>query len=166
MTTVKPANARYASLEQALLAGMALLAVAWHVFLRFTFQVDSGTLGLRLVGLPLVLALALGCVPLVLELLLELLRREFGSDSLAGISQVTSVLLGVYLARAMVGLVLSGGQTSSSADSRCGGDGSIAALAVPSLRRFHFSDEEAGSAFFAGPRDDLFGRPRRLRCPR
>jgi hypothetical protein len=42
----------------------------------------------------LVLALALGGVPLVLELLLKLLRREFGSDLLAGISIVTSVLLG------------------------------------------------------------------------
>jgi cation transport ATPase len=38
------------------------------------------------------------------------LRREFGSDLLAGISIVTSVLLGEYLAGSLVVLMLSGGE--------------------------------------------------------
>ncbi|HEV3260157.1 MAG TPA: hypothetical protein VG013_25090, partial [Gemmataceae bacterium] len=91
MTTQKRAgNALVASRKQALIAVLAVLAVACHLLLRFTFRVEGSALGLRLVDLPLVLALALGGVPLVLELLLKLLRREFGSDLLAGISIVTS----------------------------------------------------------------------------
>src|SRR6185369_169926 len=60
--------------------------------------------------LPLLATLLFGGVPLVIELLLKLLRREFGSDLLAGISIVTSVLLGEYLAGALVVLMLSGGE--------------------------------------------------------
>src|SRR5690606_16807393 len=47
---------------------------------------------------------------LVLELLGKLWKREFGSDLLAGISIVTSLLLGEYLAGAIVVLMLSGGE--------------------------------------------------------
>ena len=61
-------------------------------------------------GVPLYVVLALGGVPLVLSLALKLVRREFGSDLLAGISIVASVLLGEYLAGALVVLMLSGGQ--------------------------------------------------------
>lgn len=99
-----------ASRKQALIAGLAVLAVACHLLLRFIFCVEGSALGLRLVDLPLVLALALGGAPLVLDLLLKLLRREFGSDLLAGISIVTSVVLGEFLAGALVVLMLSGGE--------------------------------------------------------
>ncbi len=44
------------------------------------------------------------------DLLKKLIRREFGSDLLAGISIVTSVLLGEYLAGTIVVLMLSGGE--------------------------------------------------------
>src|SRR5581483_7307705 len=111
MTTTKLAgNALVASRKQALIAVLAVLAIACHLLLRFTFRVEGSTLGLRVVDLPLLLALALGGVPLVFELLLKLLRREFGSDLLAGISIVTSVLLGEYLAGTLVVLMLSGGE--------------------------------------------------------
>jgi heavy metal translocating P-type ATPase len=63
-------------------------------------------------------ALLFGGGPLVLDLLAKLLRREFGSDLLAGISIVTSGVLGTlsgatgseYLAGALVVLMLSGGE--------------------------------------------------------
>ena len=58
---------------------------------------------------PLWVALILGGVPLVLELLVGMFRGEFGSDLLAGVSIVTAVLLGEYLAGALVVLMLSGG---------------------------------------------------------
>jgi heavy metal translocating P-type ATPase len=110
MTIARPAGeAPVASRMQALIAVLAILAITCHLLLRFAFRAEGSALGLRLVDLPLVLALALGGVPLVLELLLKLLRREFGSDLLAGISIVTSVLLGEYLAGALVVLMLSGG---------------------------------------------------------
>ena len=40
--------------------------------------------------------LLFGGIPLVFDLLIRLLHREFGSDLLAGISIVASVLLGVF----------------------------------------------------------------------
>lgn len=60
---------------------------------------------------PLVAAILVGGTPLVIELLVKLLRGEFGSDLLAGLSIVTSVVLGEYLAGTIVVLMLSGGQT-------------------------------------------------------
>jgi heavy metal translocating P-type ATPase len=74
--------------------------------------------GLPLYQLPLILTLLFGGSPLVIDLLAKLLRREFGSDLLAGISIVTSAVLGTlngaagseYLAGALVVLMLSGGE--------------------------------------------------------
>jgi heavy metal translocating P-type ATPase len=110
MTKVRLAGeAPVTSRKQALIAVLAIVAIACHLLLRFAVRAEGTVLGLQLVDLPLILALALGGVPLVLELLLKLLRREFGSDLLAGISIVTSVLLGEYLAGALVVLMLSGG---------------------------------------------------------
>ena len=60
--------------------------------------------------LPLVATLVFGGIPLVLALLAKVLRREFGSDLLAGISIVTSAVLGEYLAGTLVVLMLSGGE--------------------------------------------------------
>ena len=61
-------------------------------------------------NVPLLAALILGGTPLVLILLGKLIRRQFGSDLLAGISIVTSVFLGEYLAGTLVVLMLSGGE--------------------------------------------------------
>ncbi|HEX4590907.1 MAG TPA: heavy metal translocating P-type ATPase [Gemmataceae bacterium] len=110
MTTPRPVRAvPVASREQALIAIVAVLGVVCHLLLRFVFRVDGTSLGLLWVHLPLILALALGGVPLVLDLSVKLLRREFGSDLLAGLSIITSVLLGEYLAGTLVVLMLSGG---------------------------------------------------------
>jgi P-type E1-E2 ATPase len=59
---------------------------------------------------PLYGVLAVGGLPLVASLALKLIRRQFGSDLLAGISIVASALLGEYLAGALVVLMLSGGE--------------------------------------------------------
>jgi heavy metal translocating P-type ATPase len=55
--------------------------------------------------------LAIGGGPLVFDLIRKLIHFEFGSDLLAGISIVTSVILGQYLAGSLVVLMLSGGET-------------------------------------------------------
>jgi P-type E1-E2 ATPase len=60
---------------------------------------------------PLIAALILGGFPLVIELARKAWRREFGSDLLAGIAIVTSVVLEEYLAGTIVVLMLSGGET-------------------------------------------------------
>jgi len=81
-------------------------AIIVHLVIRFGFQTES-----HLSKIPLLVTLGLGGTPLVYELLRKTLRREFGSDLLAGISIVTSVLLGEYLAGSIVVLMLSGGET-------------------------------------------------------
>jgi len=110
MTSARPAEkAAVANRKQAVIAILAALAIACHLLLRYALQVEGAVLGEPLVDLPLALALAVGGIPLVLELLVKVVRREFGSDLLAGISIVTSILLREYLAGALVVLMLSGG---------------------------------------------------------
>lgn len=63
---------------------------------------------------PLWLVLGLGGSVLIWDLLRKALRGEFGSDLLAGIAIVTSVVLGEYLAGSVVVLMLSGGEALES----------------------------------------------------
>jgi heavy metal translocating P-type ATPase len=99
-----------ASVKQALVAALAVAAIACHLLLRFGLRIEGSVLGLSTPELPLVLALALGGTFLVGELALKVLRGDFGSDLLAGISIVTAVLLHEYLAGTLVVLMLSGGE--------------------------------------------------------
>jgi len=92
------------------IALLAIAGIALHLLLRFAFGLEELFYGLPLHEWPLLVVLALGGLPLVWDLLLKLLRREFGSDLLAGISIVTAILLGEYLAGALVVLMLSGGE--------------------------------------------------------
>lgn len=87
------------------IAVLAVLGIVIHLILRFGVGVEPSTY-----NLPLFAVFALGGVPLVIELTIKLFKREFGSDLLAGISIVTAVLLGEYLAGALVVLMLSGGE--------------------------------------------------------
>jgi heavy metal translocating P-type ATPase len=97
--------------KQAAISVLSLLAIACHLALRWQIGTASRVYGLRVIDIPLLVALAFGGVPLIIELLVKVLRREFGSDLLAGISIVTSVLLDEYLAGTLVVLMLSGGET-------------------------------------------------------
>jgi heavy metal translocating P-type ATPase len=89
--------------------GTVLLLVVYVGFLLGRF--DRAFLGIPATSWPLYLVLALGGIPLVVELLNKLVHGEFGSDLLAAVSIVTSIVLGEYLAGAIVVLMLSGGQT-------------------------------------------------------
>ena len=97
---------RWALFERrnAIIAVMSVAAIVLHLVLRFGLGTAAWAY-----NLPLWAALALGGVPLVWDLLRQLVKREFGSDLLAGISIVTSVLLEEYLAGTLVVLMLSGG---------------------------------------------------------
>ena len=84
--------------------------------------------------LPLVIMLVVGGLPLVWDLLAKLFAGTFGSDLLAGISIITSVLLGEYLAGVLVVLMLSGGEAlESRAVSRAGDVLNALARRMPSL---------------------------------
>ena len=87
------------------IAAFSCAAILVHLILRFALRASPGVS-----QIPLLAALVFGGVPLVYELARNLLRREFGSDLLAGTSIVTSVLLHEYLAGAIVVLMLSGGE--------------------------------------------------------
>ena len=91
------------------IALLALAAIATHLVLRYAVRASGSVAGLTTPEWPLAIALAVGGTPLVLDLAVKLVRREFGSDLLAGISIVTAVILGELLAGTLVVLMLSGG---------------------------------------------------------
>ena len=64
--------------------------------------------------MPLYAVLLFGGVPLTYDLARKAVRRQFGSDLLAGISIVTSGVLGEYLAGSIVVLMLAGGEALES----------------------------------------------------
>jgi len=90
--------------KETYIAGFTLVAIVLHLALRF-----AAVLPARVALLPLFAALVIGGVPLVFELVKHLIKREFGSDLLAGVSILTAVLLGQYLVATIVVLMLSGG---------------------------------------------------------
>src|ERR1035437_8928539 len=91
------------------IAGLSILAILLHLVLRLGFRTAPGTY-----QIPLLAILAIGGLPLLYELLRRLLKLEFGSDLLGGISIVTSVLLGEYLAGSIIVLMLAGGEALES----------------------------------------------------
>ena len=86
---------------------IALLAIAGiflHLILRYLL--NSSRFAWQF---PLLVVLILGGGSLLVRLTQKLWAREFGSDHLAGISIVTSAILGEYLVAVIVILMLSGG---------------------------------------------------------
>jgi heavy metal translocating P-type ATPase len=91
-----------------IIAGIALTGIAMHLLLLFCTP-EATVFGLKAAWLPLFIVLLAG-LPMVAELAFHLAKGEFNSDLLAGISIITSVILGEYLAGSLVVLMLSGGQ--------------------------------------------------------
>jgi heavy metal translocating P-type ATPase len=87
-----------------LIATLAIASILLHLVLRYLFHASRTAW-----QAPLIVALIVGGVPLLVPLTRKLVAREFGSDHLAGISIITSVLLGEYLVGVIVILMLSGG---------------------------------------------------------
>ncbi len=91
------------------IATLSIAAILLHLAFRFGFHTTPGTY-----QIPLLATLALGGLPLLYDLFRKLLKREFGSDLLGGISIITSILLGEYLAGSIIVLMLSGGKALES----------------------------------------------------
>ncbi len=91
------------------IAALSVVSILSHMVLRFGLHTTPGAY-----QLPLVATLALGGLPLLYDLLRKLLKKEFGSDLLGGISIITSILLGEYLAGSIIVLMLSGGEALES----------------------------------------------------
>ena len=134
-----PVNEAIALAALAALAAWAVLTWSGHGAVPVPLgPLDPGRWfpgrGLTAAEIPLVLALALGGLPLVWGLASKLLAGTFGSDLLAGISIVTSILLGEYLAGVLVVLMLSGGEAlESRAVSRAGDVLNALARRMPTL---------------------------------
>ncbi len=95
---------------QTVIAGLTGVLIALHLVVRFALHSTGTFHGVPIADALLLVVLVFGGVPLVLELLVHVFKREFGSDLLAGMSIIASVLLGEYLAGALVVMMLSGGR--------------------------------------------------------
>ncbi len=83
---------------------VATVAILLHLVLRYLAGVSPVS-----AAVPLYLVLLLGGVPILFDLSSQLLRREIGTDVLAGLAIVSSVLLGEYLVGSIIVLMFSGG---------------------------------------------------------
>ncbi len=92
-----------------IIAALSIVGIVLHLVLRFGYRVAAGSY-----ELPLLATLVVGGLPLLYDLSRKLLKREFGSDLLGGISIITSILLGEYLAGSIIVLMLSGGEALES----------------------------------------------------
>jgi len=91
--------------RDALIAALALIGIVVHLTIRYGIGPS------RAAEVPLLVALAVGGALLVPELVWQAAHARLGSDQLAGVSIVTSALLGEYLAGAIIVLMLAGGET-------------------------------------------------------
>jgi heavy metal translocating P-type ATPase len=90
--------------KETYIAAITMIAIVLHLLLRYGTHAP-----MRVALAPLVVVLLVGGTPLVFDLAKKLVKREFGSDLLAGVSILSAVALGQYLVAAIVVLMLSGG---------------------------------------------------------
>jgi heavy metal translocating P-type ATPase len=91
------------------IAALSVTGIILNLVMRFGFRSAPA-----IYQIPLLATLAVGGLPLLYDLLRKLLKREFGSDLLGGISVITSVILGEYLAGSIIVLMLAGGEALES----------------------------------------------------
>ncbi len=104
-----PHPKKYPFSKENVIVVVVLAGIGLHLVLRYQLKFSR-----PIYKFPLLAVLILGGLPLVYELALKALHKEFGSDLLAGISIITSAILGEYLAGSLVVLMLSGGRVMES----------------------------------------------------
>ena len=99
-----PVKISISTSRETYIAIVTAIAIASHLILKYLTHLP------RLAYLvPLFVALAVGGIPILMTLGKKLWVRQFGSDLLAGISILASVLMGQYLVGAIIVLMLAGG---------------------------------------------------------
>jgi heavy metal translocating P-type ATPase len=93
---------------QVILLVLLLLAIVSYFLIGLTSLKSIHTLPTK--DIPLVFVIVVCGIPLCVQILLKILRRDLGADLLAGIAIVTGAYLGEYLAATLVMLMLSTGQ--------------------------------------------------------
>lgn len=91
--------------KEMLIAILSVAGIGFYLLVRFIFHWP-----LPMANISLYLVLLVGGLPLIRDLSIRVWQRKFGSDLLAGVSIITSVILQEYLAGAIVVLMLSGGE--------------------------------------------------------
>jgi heavy metal translocating P-type ATPase len=145
------------------IAVLALLCILIHLALSYSAGEsvavpDSSSTSLQSwnVNWPLWVALLVGGTPLVAELFIGALQWKFGADLLGGISIIVSILLGEYLAGAIIVLMLSGGEALESyALSNASSVLSALAKRLPSIAHRKSSRDANSSEIDTVPLDQL-----------
>jgi len=88
---------------QSYIAVMSLIAICAYLALTVADHSMS--------GIPLLLTIVIGGVPLFLQIIFNLLKGNLGADSLAAIALMTGVILDQYLAATLIIFMLASGQT-------------------------------------------------------
>jgi P-type E1-E2 ATPase len=127
------------------IAAGAVAGIALHIALQFAEARTTATL------IPLYAVLLFGGVPLTYELARKAAHRQFGSDLLTGISIVTSVILGEYLAGSIVVLMLAGGEALESYALRT----ASSVLEALARRMPSIGHRKQGTQFLDVPRDAI-----------
>ncbi len=97
---------KFFSSRTSLIAIFSIVGILTSLVLRFAMHRPQ-----TIFDIPLFAVIVVGGLPLLIDLLKKLYKLQFGSDLLAGISIVTALILGEYLAGAIIVLMLSGGQS-------------------------------------------------------
>src|SRR6185312_3528528 len=95
-------NRRFRS--QTWISVLAAVGIVVHLLLRYLFRMAPS-----LADFPLYLTVAAGGAPLLWSLVRHMVRMEFGSDLLAGLSIIASISTGQFLVGSIIVLMLSGG---------------------------------------------------------
>jgi heavy metal translocating P-type ATPase len=107
----------YAMQKKYLITVFNFLKSNWHSFIAFLSLIaiaaylSLSALNTSFSNVPLLGLIVIGGFPLFLQIILKLLRRNFGADSLAAIALLTGIILQEYLAASLIILMLASGQT-------------------------------------------------------
>ncbi len=91
-------------MQERVIAALSVSLIAWNLLARYVFDLAGPA-----AEWPLTFLLIAGSAPLLWKLLRSALQGDFGSDLLAGISILVSLVLGQNLAGVVILLMLSGG---------------------------------------------------------
>jgi P-type E1-E2 ATPase len=86
-----------------MIVSVSLAAIILSIF----FQVTS----IASPDLPLIIAIIVGGIPSLIQILIKLFKGDLGADSLAALALITAVILHQYLAAVLIILMLASGQT-------------------------------------------------------
>jgi heavy metal translocating P-type ATPase len=107
-TTTRPEGSPFVRAKRSwnsISAALSLTAIILYLLFHYGLHIKSA-----LAELPLWTAIFAGGLPLLYGLFKQVLRRQFGSDFLAGLSIVTATIMGELLVATIIVLMLSGGQ--------------------------------------------------------